>query len=268
MFSLIQRLLPKHLLSRLVGKVAASENPWIKSAFIRVICLFYPIDLKEAERESPADYSSFNDFFTRSLKAGARPISGEYSSPADGKVAALGVINKSTLIQSKRHDYSLVTLLGDRKVEAFEGGSFITIYLAPHNYHRVHVPCDVELHQATYIPGDLFSVSQSSAAGIPNLFARNERLVCRCRTDQGPMASVLVGAMLVAGIQPVWLDEPYRPKLQVRTKMKRSFKQGAELGQFQMGSTVILVFSQKLEFLVEEGAAVRVGEPLAVSRSQ
>lgn len=262
-FSLIQQLLPKHLLSRIVGKVAASETPWVKSCFIRCICLLYPIDMSEAERTHLSQYKSFNDFFTRTLKPGARPISGDYCSPADGKVAASGTVHKNTLIQSKGHSYSLVTLLGDRKVEQFEGGSFMTIYLAPHNYHRVHVPITSELHQTTYIPGDLFSVSQSSAASIPNLFARNERLVCRFRTPHGDMAEVLVGAMIVAGIKPVWLAEPYLPRLQVRTEMKQSFVQGAELGQFQMGSTVILVFSRQLNLLVKEGDTVQVGQPIA-----
>ena len=263
MFSLLQRLLPKHLLSRIVGFVAASETPWIKNCFIRFICLCYPIDLSEAERTEISQYRSFNDFFTRSLKSGARPIQGDYCSPADGMVAASGTVNQNTLIQSKGHTYSLTRLLGDRKTAQFEGGSFMTIYLAPHNYHRVHVPVAAELHQTTYIPGNLFSVNQTSAASIPNLFARNERLVCRFRTEHGDMAEVLVGAMLVAGIKPVWLDEPYLPRVQVRTEMKRPFAQGAELGQFQMGSTVILVFARHLDFLVKQGDAVKVGQPIA-----
>lgn len=261
MFVLLQRVLPKHLLSRLVGWLAASEVGFIKSSFINVICLFYDIDLTEADRTNRRDYRSFNDFFTRSLQPGARPISGKVCSPADGTVAALGHIDGDTLIQSKKHAYSLQTLLADDTGD-FTGGSFITIYLAPHNYHRVHVPCTAELHSTSYLPGELFSVNQNTANNLPDLFAKNERLVCRFRTGDGPMAEVMVGAMLVAGIQPVWLDRPYKPRLEVATEMKRMFHQGDELGQFQMGSTVILLFSQRTGFSVTEGQEVRMGQAL------
>ena len=262
MFALLQRLLPKHLLSRLVGLLAESELPPVRWLFINVVCLFYDIDLTEADRGRRSDYRSFNDFFTRALKPGVRPVSGSVSSPADGTVAALGRIDRGTLIQSKNHTYSLAKLLARDDAGLFEGGSFITIYLAPHNYHRVHAACPGELHHTTYVPGELFSVNDSTARHLPDLFARNERLVCRFRTASGPQATVLVGAMLVAGIKPVWLDRPYRPRLHVTTEMKRRFSQGEELGQFQMGSTVILVFSQPRDFCVSVGDTVRYGEPL------
>ncbi|MBT5156248.1 MAG: phosphatidylserine decarboxylase [Gammaproteobacteria bacterium] len=261
-FAFLQRLIPKHLLSRIVGSVAKSESPLISSLFINIFCMLYRIDLGEAQREKASTYRSFNDFFTRSLKPGMRTIQGTVSSPADGTVAALGNIDGNTLIQSKNHSYSLAKLLASNDIEDFARGSFITIYLAPHNYHRVHVPWTGELHHTTYVPGDLFSVNQSTALHLPDLFARNERLVCRFRTDTGPTAAVLVGAMLVAGIKPVWLDEAYTPRLQITTKMKRVFQQGDELGQFEMGSTVILVFKERMTFSVKEGETVKYGQSI------
>lgn len=261
MFVFLQRLLPKHWLSRIVGMVAASEIRFIKSAFIKTICHFYPIDLSEAERESVDDYRSFNDFFTRALKPGARTISGDLCSPADGTVAALGHLSGDTIIQSKSHNYSVNTLLAT-VTDEYSAGSFITIYLAPHNYHRVHVPCDGELQRAAYVPGDLFSVNQTTADQLPGLFARNERLVCHFDRQEGAMAVVMVGAMLVAGIKPAWSDKPFHPRLQVNIEMKETFQQGDELGQFLMGSTAILLFPEKLDFRVSEGDSVQMGQPL------
>ena len=255
------KLLPKHLLSRLIGRLAASQKVPIKTLFINLFCLFYPIDIEEAERTSKRDYQSFNDFFTRSLKAGARPITGRISSPADGTVAALGNIRDDTLVQSKNHNYTVQNLLAE-KTNEFTGGSFITIYLAPHNYHRVHVPRTAELYQASYVPGELFSVNLNTANNLPDLFARNERLICRFRDDDGPMALVLVGATLVAGIKPVWLENAYKPRLEVETEMKRHFQQGDELGHFQMGSTVILLFTKPLDFIIKQGDQVRVGQAI------
>lgn len=262
MFAFFQRIIPKHFLSRFVGYVAKSELPLIKSLFINIFCLLYRIDLGEAQREKTSDYRSFNDFFTRSLKPGSRPIGGAVSSPADGAVAALGNIDGGTLIQSKNHSYSLAKLIASQDIDDFSAGSFITIYLAPHNYHRVHAPWTGDLHHATYVPGNLFSVNQSTAMHLPHLFARNERLVCRFRTDGGPAVAVLVGAMLVAGIKPAWLDRAYKPRLQITTEMNRTFYQGDELGQFEMGSTVILVFKERMAFSVKEGEQVKYGQSI------
>ena len=261
MFVLLQKLLPKHLLSRIVGAIAGSENRLVKSLFINIFCLFYRIDMNEAERETRSEYRSFNDFFTRALKPGARPIHGKVSSPADGTVAALGRVTDGTIIQSKKHNYRITDLLAE-ETDEFNGGSFITIYLAPHNYHRVHVSRTSELHRTCYVPGELFSVNLNTANNLPGLFARNERLVCRFRTGDGALAQVLVGAMLVAGIKPVWLNEAYKPRLEVATELKQMFQQGEELGQFEMGSTVILLFSQAVEFSVAEGDTVKVGQSL------
>ena len=167
---------------------------------------------------------------------------GQLCSPADGTVAALGTINKNTLIQSKLHHYSVQELLAEETHE-FKNGSFLTIYLAPHNYHRVHVPCRAKLQAISYVPGELFSVNQTTAEQLPNLFTRNERLICKFSTewryDPGS-----VGAMLVAGIKPAWSDN-LRPRLALRTVMHQHYQQGEEIAQFQMGSTVILLFDEQ-----------------------
>ena len=259
---LLQRLLPKHFLSRLVGYLAKSEHSLIKGLFIQIFSFVYNIDLEEAERKKKSDYKSFNDFFTRSLMPGARTIQGSISSPADGTIASMGNIDGDTLIQSKYHHYSLADLIATDDTNDFINGSFITIYLAPHNYHRVHVPWAGELLNTIYVPGDLFSVGQKTTLKIPNLFARNERLVCRFHTKAGPSAAVLVGAMLVAGIKPVWLEHAYEPKLKVETEIKRVFQQGDQLCQFEMGSTVILIFNKHMNFAVKEGDLVKVGQCL------
>ncbi len=263
LFANLQRILPQHLLSRIVAMLARSEAAFIKFPFIHIFCLFFNVNLKEAERGTAAEYRSFNDFFTRSLKEGLRPVSGRICSPADGRVAALGRITGSTLIQSKNIDYSLQKLLADEGVGEFSEGSFITIYLAPHNYHRVHAPCRGELSRADYIPGSLFSVNNATATHIPDLFAINERLILRFTSAVGPMAYVMVGAMLVAGIKPVWADKPYKPGLQVKTALRRQFEQGEEIGHFEMGSTVILIFDHEVDFLVKAGQSVQFGEAIA-----
>jgi phosphatidylserine decarboxylase len=157
--------------------------------------------------------------------------------------------------------YSVQKLLAE-KTDEFDKGSFITIYLAPHNYHRVHVPLTAKLNQVCYLPGELFSVNSTTAEQLPNLYARNERLICWFTTDEGSMAQILVGAMLVAGIKPVWLTSAYEPRMQVVKNIRQEFRQGDELGQFQMGSTVILLFSEPLDFIVEEGSKIQVGQPI------
>ena len=261
MFTNLQKILPKHLLSRLIGMLAKSKNTAIKTIFINVFCWLYNIDLAEAERSHKKSYESFNDFFTRSLRAGARPMKGQLCSPADGTVAALGTINNNTLIQSKLHHYSVQELLAEETHE-FKNGSFLTIYLAPHNYHRVHVPCRAKLQATSYVPGELFSVNQTTAEQLPNLFTRNERLICKFSTEYGAMIQVLVGAMLVAGIKPAWSDTICEPRLALRTVMHQHYQQGEEIAQFQMGSTVILLFDEPKHFVFEQGDTIKVGDSL------
>ena len=245
-----------------MGKLASSEKPFIKSSLINLFCFLYPINLDEAERSNRKDYVSFNDFFTRKLKPDARPLSGDICSPVDGKITALGAISNNTLVQSKRHVYSLSQLIAGESND-YHQGSFVTIYLAPHNYHRVHLPRAAELDRAIYVPGNLFSVSKSTTLKQPDLFTKNERLVCYFNTDAGPMITVMVGAMLVSGIIPVWYGKPYSSRLEVTTKTKQVFAQGDELGYFQMGSTVILLFPERLDFRIREGDEVKVGQPIA-----
>lgn len=263
MFVFLQKILPKHLLSRIVGLIANCEWYLVRRVFIGTICFFYDIDLTEAERTSTTDYRSFNDFFTRSLKPGARVIRGDFCSPADGTVASMGDVHHDTIIQSKNHHYSLSSLIletGDH----FNNGSFITVYLAPHNYHRVHLPCEGKLMSTRYVPGELFSVNQTTASELPDLFARNERLVCHFDTPDGRMALVMVGAMLVAAIKPIWLDDVYAPGTLKEESLSLEFHQGDELGQFEMGSTVILVTEKRLNFAVVEGQPVQMGESLTL----
>lgn len=261
-FVCLQWLAPQHLLSRAFGWLANSRRPFIKRLLIRAFCFCYAVDLSEAARGSQADYQTFNDFFTRSLKAGARPLAGALCCPADGAVAALGRVGQARLLQAKGVDYSLAELLGEADASRFEGGSYIAIYLAPHNYHRFHLPCAGELLGAKYIPGALFSVNAATARHRRRLFARNERLVAHFAGRQGAFAYVMVGALLVAGIEPVWRTSPYPPRRARQEAVKRRFAQGEELGRFRMGSTVILVFERALDFAVRAGDEVKMGQAL------
>ena len=259
----LQWLLPQQLLGRLAGRLAGSRTAWVKRALIGAFCRCYAVDLGEAARPRQADYASFNDFFTRELKPGARPVQGKVCSPADGTVAALGrVAGDASIIAAKGQGYSLPALLGEADASRFAGGSFITLYLAPHQYHRFHLPCAAELRRTRYLPGALFSVNPATVRHRRGLFARNERLVAHFACAQGELAYVMVGALLVAGIKPVWRAAPYPPGRECRETLKRRFAQGEELGQFQMGSTVVLVFERALDFAVRAGQAVKMGQAL------
>ena len=262
MFVLIQKLLPQHLLSRLVGWVAASDINLIKTLFIQFALKRYGVDLSEAERVDPSAYTSFNDFFTRALKPGARPISGEFCSPADGEISQLGDISNAKLLQAKGINYSLAQLLGFEGVEVYGNGSFITVYLSPKDYHRVHSPVTGTLKRARYIPGKLFSVNQVTTEAIEDLFAINERLVMDFDTEHGAVSVVMVGALIVAGIQPVWRDTCYEPRLQSEQTLNLEITAGDELGRFLMGSTAIVVSAKKLKFAHEAGDALQMGQSL------
>lgn len=253
LFILLQHLLPHHLLSRLVGLVAASRITWLKNPLIRGFIRVYGVNMAEAEHSDAEDYPSFNAFFTRALKTGARPLSEDPRAvlcPADGTISAIGDIRDDSIFQAKGHDYSLTTLLGGDSLRAqpFRHGSFATIYLSPKDYHRVHCPLAGTLKEMIYIPGRLFSVNQTTAEAIPGLFARNERAVCLFETPQGPMAVVLVGAMIVAAIETVWAGQvaPAPHGLQASDYRRHSppvqLATGAELGRFRLGSTAIVLF--------------------------
>jgi phosphatidylserine decarboxylase len=255
LFVVLQYLVPQHLLSRLAGKLADSELPWIKNPFINWFRQRYGVDMSEAFDPEPEHYPSFNAFFTRALRPGVRPIDiapNAIVSPADGVISQLGAIEGDRIFQAKGQHYSARELLGgDAELAAlFADGDFATIYLSPRDYHRVHMPVDGKLLRTIYVPGDLFSVNQTTAANVPRLFARNERLVCLFDTPFGPMASVMVGAMIVAGIETVWSGQEAPLQRQVRTARfdrapaEVALDKGAEMGRFKLGSTVVLLFAK------------------------
>ena len=250
LFITFQHIVPQHLLSRGVGRLAASENTFVKNTFIKNFAAKYQVNMAEALEENPLAYKSFNDFFTRALKPNARPIATDSKaiiSPADGAISQIGAITADKIFQAKGHDYSVTTLLGgdEQRAEAFIGGQFATVYLSPKDYHRVHMPFTGKLTQMIYVPGDLFSVNTTTAENVPNLFARNERVVCLFDTEVGQMAVVLVGAMIVAGIATSWAGNlAPQGKNIVTTNYDGSLtlKKGDELGRFYLGSTAIVLF--------------------------
>lgn len=271
-----QYLLPHHLLSRGVGVLAESRWPLIKNTFINVFSSMFPINMSEALEENPLAYASFNDFFTRALKPGARPIAETgIACPADGAVSQLGTIQDELIFQAKGHHYTLTQLLGgdESRAAPFRHGEFATIYLSPRDYHRVHMPFSGTLREMVYVPGKLFSVNQRTSEHVPALFARNERVVAIFDTDLGPMAMVLVGAMIVASIETVWagLVTPPKRHLNVtqygaQAQRETVLARGEEMGRFKLGSTVIMLFPEgKVHWRegLAPGSSVRMGEPLA-----
>ena len=278
LFAFIQYCLPHHLISRAVYCFVESTCPRFKNALIRRIIKQYDVDMSEAERENPEDYLHFNDFFTRSLKEGMRPLPEDESlivSPADGEVSQLGHIEDGRVFQAKGHDYSLIELLGgDGDLgQEFMGGKFATIYLSPRDYHRVHIPFGGTLRKMIHVPGRLFSVNQGTVENIPNLFARNERVVAIYDTERGPMAVIMVGAMIVASIETVWsgLVTPIRKKVRTfeygeGSAEHVSLNRGDEMGRFKMGSTAIVLFGKdQIDWLeqYEAGSKIKMGQALA-----
>jgi phosphatidylserine decarboxylase len=249
LFVLSQFIIPQHLLSRVVGWFASSKIEFIKNLFIKNFAKKFDVNMSEAKIEDLDTFCSFNDFFTRELKDGARPIAGaKLVSPADGAVSQLGKIELGRVFQAKGRDFSVTELLGgdSDRAEPYLNGDFTTIYLSPKDYHRVHMPCAGTLVETVYVPGDLFSVNPTTAQGVDGLFARNERLVCMFDTEHGPMAMVLVGAMIVAGIETVWSGQvcplPKEAQVQKFDGQKIKLEKGEEMGRFKLGSTVVLCF--------------------------
>lgn len=264
LFILLQRVLPQHLLSRMVGRLARIRAGWFKDPAIRLFVKIFDVDMDEAEYRHARDYADFNTFFTRALKPNARPVTGTVCSPADGTISAVGRLEGERLLQAKGIDYSLEKLLAANHVSQYRGGSYFTIYLAPRDYHRVHMPVAGELGHWAYVPGKLFSVNETTTARLPDLFARNERLICHFNTELGPMALIMVGAMIVAGIQPVWREAPLPPRVTATDQFDppRKFDQGEEFGRFKMGSTVILLFRDRLDWRASPGQRVQFGTPV------
>jgi len=255
LFILLQKIAPQHLISRLVGALAECTQPAIKNQFISWFIAKYNVDMSQANAEDPSSYQNFNAFFTRALKDDARPIDLESDLvfPADGAISQLGDINEGKIFQAKGRDFSLNAILGgDPKLsDKFENGRFATIYLSPRDYHRVHMPITGKLIETIYVPGDLYSVNQCTAENIDGLFARNERLVVIFETAAGPMAMILVGAMIVAGIETPWSGQvcPIGKALQKQhfcaaSKEDIVIEKGEEMGRFKLGSTVVLLFAE------------------------
>jgi len=268
-----QHLAPQHGLSKFAGRIADSTLPWLKQRLIERFIAIYDVDMSEAAEPASA-YPNFNAFFTRALKDGARPLADAERfvlSPADGAVSQVGPIAGGRIVQAKARDYSVAELLGGDAAGAaqFEGGSFVTIYLSPRDYHRVHMPTAGALRSTRYVPGDLFSVNAVTADGVDRLFARNERLACLFDTPIGAMASVMVGAMIVAGVETVWGGRvvPHRKTVeQASFDGSLQFAAGAEMGRFYLGSTVVLLFEPgKIEWVEDlaPGSTVRMGQAIA-----
>jgi phosphatidylserine decarboxylase len=268
-----QYLLPQHLLTRGAWALSTCRWRWFAQPLIRLFSQLFQVRLDEAERSDPADYDCFNDFFTRALKPGARPLAeAALVSPCDGTISQIGRINGGTMIQAKGFDYSATALLGSEDWAApFADGRFATIYLAPSDYHRVHAPLAGRLIGERRIPGALFSVSDATTRAIPNLFTRNERMVALLDTERGPVAVVMVAALLVAGIETVWggpADRRPGPGLDTRTPEGVSLDQGGELGRFHWGSTAIVLTAEAAPEWRESlsaGRRIRLGQALTVS---
>ena len=279
LFALMQYFIPQHLLSRLVGWFAQSEYPLIKNTFIKWFAKRYDVNMQEALNEDLESYKSFNEFFTRPLKDGARPIAeGDNTlvSPADGAVSQLGKIELGRVFQAKGRDYSVAELLGGDADRAapFVNGDFMTVYLSPKDYHRVHMPFSGTLKETVYVPGDLFSVNPATTENVDALFARNERMVCIFETEFGPMAMVLVGAMIVAGIETVWSGQvtplPKEAQAQQYNGEDIVLGKGEEMGRFKLGSTVVMCFPENaIEFAEELKAEseLRMGQELAAKKA-
>ena len=273
MFTFLQRLIPKHLFSRLVGKVAISRNGLFKNLLITAFSRAYGVSLKKAKRKAPKDYANFNDFFTRELESKYVQYPDrreQIGSPAEGMVSQFGDIEGTQLIQAKNHRYCITELAGDL-ADGFEYGKFLTIYLAPHNYHRVHLPFDAKLTKSIAFPGALFSVNNKTAQNIKGLFVRNERLVCKFESEFGPCLLVFVGALLVASIKSVWGEptSPYKSKIESDHDIR--ITRGEEIGHFLMGSTVICCFEKdSIHFnpALERGMNLTIGQPIGAAHDQ
>lgn len=279
LFIKLQYMVPQHALSRLVGRVANCNNRLIKNTFIKWFIKRYHVDMTLAAEENPTAYACFNDFFTRALKPHIRPICGEPNAiicPADGAISQLGKIIDGRIFQAKGQDYSTQELLGgDAELAAvFADGDFATVYLSPKDYHRVHMPYGGKLVRMISIPGDLFSVNTVTANNVPRLFSRNERVAAIFETDIGPMAIVLVGAMIVAGIETVW-DGQLAPmgSREIENSLypyqNIILEKGAEMGRFKLGSTAIILFTKnKIHWEPQfiSGAITRVGVKFATQQ--
>ncbi|MCK5817701.1 MAG: phosphatidylserine decarboxylase [Psychromonas sp.] len=272
-----QYILPKYLLTRLAGMIADAKMGWFSTYLIKHFIKQYKVNMDEAKYSDPLHFDSFNEFFTRKLKDGVRPIlAGDENiiSPVDGKISQVGHVKEGRLIQAKGRDFSLRELLGglDEIAIPFKNGLFSTIYLSPKDYHRIHIPIAAKLEKMLFIPGNFFSVNPLLVDNIPNLFSKNERAVALFTTACGPMAMVLVGALIVRSIETVWhgvLDQQGNKEVQFwdYSDQNITFEKGDEIGRFRLGSTIIAIFSENSIVFADEiipGASCRLGSSLAV----
>ncbi|WP_127996265.1 archaetidylserine decarboxylase [Piscinibacter defluvii] len=271
-----QYLLPKATLTRLAGRAArAQAGGWTTGAIRRFVAR-YGVDMTEAADPDITHYPSFNEFFTRALKPGARPLADTpWVCPVDGAISQCGPITRDRILQAKGHDYSTTALVGgDAALAArFDDGAFATLYLSPRDYHRIHMPCDGALTRMVHVPGALFSVNPTTARGVPGLFARNERVVCVFDSPHGPFVLVLVGATIVGSMATVWhgVVNPPRPgtlREWAYAPGQVSLKRGEEMGRFLLGSTVVLLFPRDtLRFVPAwtAGKVIRMGEAMALA---
>jgi phosphatidylserine decarboxylase len=269
-----QYLLPKGALTNFAGRVAGAKGGAMTTRLIRWFVGKYDVNMAEAANPDIASYHSFNEFFTRALKPGVRPIAAEpFVCPVDGRISQFGAIEDDQIFQAKGHSFTTTALVGgDRALaDLFRHGSFANLYLSPRDYHRIHMPCDGKLTRMIYIPGSLFSVNPTTARGIPGLFARNERVVCVFDTAYGPFVMTLVGATIVGSMATVWhgvVNPPRQPNICDWTYGDRDIvlKKGEELGRFLLGSTVVMLFPKdSLAFnpAWQPAGAVQLGEPMA-----
>lgn len=280
LFAGLQYLLPKHLLSRTIYRLMRSESPALKRLLIGGFLKLYRVNMSEAAQPNPYVYRSFNEFFTRALRPGARtlaPGADIVVSPVDGTVSQAGPIRESTIIQAKGMRYTLEELLAADTASAgtYRNGSFACLYLAPYNYHRIHMPFAGELRATRYVPGTLFSVNAATVRAVPRVFARNERVICEFDTKAGRMALVLIGALFVGSLETVFAGEinppPRRRRgvVPIAQGVGQRFAKGAELGRFNMGSTVVLLFQQDRitwENFLQPQASVRMGDAIGSAR--
>lgn len=274
---LSQYLLPKQALTAFAGFVASRERGWVTTEIIRWFVGKYQVNMSEAANSDIASYRTFNDFFTRALKTGARLLAqAELICPVDGAISQFGVIEHDQIFQAKGHHYSTTALVGGDAVLAaqYQDGSFATLYLSPKDYHRIHMPCDGRLTRMICVPGELFSVNPATARGVPGLFARNERVVCVFESARGPFVLILVGATIVGSMATVWhgVVNPPRGKAVREWRYPAEstpaivLKQGDEMGRFLLGSTVVMLFPKgPLQFNPDwvPGRSVRLGEAMA-----
>ena len=281
LFSLPQYILPHHFLSGIMHRLARCENRRWKNAFIKLIVRLYGVNLAEAQEPNPEAYPSFNAFFTRALKPEARPLCTEANAllcPADGAISQIGEITTGRILQAKGKLFDATELLGGdpERAKPFLNGKFATIYLSPRDYHRLHMPLAGTLREMVHIPGRLFSVNAATANSVPNLFARNERVAAIFDTEAGPMALVLVGAIFVASIETVWHGEvtpPTRAEVKTWTYVEDAprLAKGEEMGRFNMGSTIIVLFGDdavKWDSALTPGTKVRLNQKLGVTPGQ